>query len=105
MVSIHQDTTPVQKIPKKALAAISIGVRRGDPVANLEYLGLTVRTLNILENSGFGIMQLEDLLVRTPDELLDIPSVTPSVLHEIFGSLARYDQLDRAQQHMPPMHK
>ena len=90
-------------ISGEARRAIAEGVRRGDPVANLEYLGLTLRTINILENSEYGILDLEELVSRNRDELLAISNVTPSVMREILQSLARYHTLKDAQQQSPPM--
>jgi len=88
-----------------ARLAIAHGVQRDDPVANLEYLGMTLRTMNILENSEFEIMRLGQLISRRPHELLAIPNVTPSVLQEILDALSQYDRLEEAQRSSPPVVK
>jgi DNA-directed RNA polymerase alpha subunit len=104
MISVTRDhKTNSIVISGEARRAIAEGVRRGDPVANLEYLGMTLRTINILENSEYSILELEALVSRRRDELLAIPNVTPSVMREILLALARYHQLDDAQRRSPPM--
>jgi DNA-directed RNA polymerase alpha subunit len=104
MISIKkQSKTVPAKFSDEARLAIARGVQRDDPVANLEYLGLTLRTINILENSDFQITKLSELVLRKRDELLSIPNVTPSVMREILNSLSRYHLLEEAQRHAPPL--
>jgi len=98
--NINFDSIVISKAARRAIAA---GVKRGDPVANLEYLGLSLRTINILENSEYAIMHLEELVARHRDELLAIPNITPSVMREILHSLSRYHELSQAQMTAPPM--
>ena len=94
---------PADATPEAARRAIAGGIQRDDPVANLEYLGMTLRTINILENSDFQITKLEQLVGCKQNDLLSIPNVTPSVMNEILTSLSRYDELEDAQRRAPPM--
>ncbi len=104
MISVNKNTDFDNIIISKAArGAIAAGVKRGDPVANLEYLGLSLRTINILENSEYAIMHLEELVARNRDELLAIPNITPSVMREILNALSRYHELPQAQLTAPPM--
>ena len=84
-------------IPPLARRALAEGVRRDDAVAELEYLGLSVRTINLLENSRFGITKLEELLNLQRDELLTIPNFGASGLTEVMDCLGRYHELDTAR--------
>ncbi|MEK6249671.1 MAG: hypothetical protein N2C12_15925 [Planctomycetales bacterium] len=105
MISIHNQPERNAPLSDSARVAISEGIQRDDPVANLEYLGMSLRTLNLLENSQYTITKLSQLVDRRKDELLAIPNVTPSVLQEILLSLSNYHKLDAAQQRLPPMTK
>lgn len=104
MISVHKNSTdPSVRFSDGARMAIAKGIQEDDPAANLEYLGMTLRTLNILENSDYGITKLSQLVCRSKDELLAIPNVTPTVLREILTSLSNYDKLDEAQRNLPSM--
>lgn len=105
MISLHNQPETNAPLSDSARVAIAEGIQRDDPVANLEYLGMSLRTLNLLENSQYTITKLSQLVDRRKDELLAIPNVTPSVLREILFSLANYHKLDEAQQRLPPMTK
>ena len=101
MISLEGQTDQkATKISDEARLAIARGVQRGDPVAELEYLGLSVRTINLLENSDFHITRLEQLVARSRDELLSIPNITRGVLVEILSAVARYHELEDARRHM-----
>ena len=84
-------------IPKEARVAISQGVTSGDAVAELEYLGLTVRTINILESSKFQITSLEQLVSHRQQDLLEIPNFGMHGLREVMACLARYHELGAAK--------
>ena len=75
----------------EAQLAIARGVDRGDPTAELEYLGLPLRTINLLENSIFQIVRLEQLVSLSRDQLLEIPNLGS---HGLLLCLSRYDELD-----------
>jgi DNA-directed RNA polymerase alpha subunit len=96
----HQSITRPSVISEQARRAIAQGVDRGDPLANLEYLGVTVRTINILENSKFGITTLEQLVSQRREQLLEIPNVTPATVDELLRALARYHELEEARRVM-----
>jgi DNA-directed RNA polymerase alpha subunit len=91
------------RISEAARKAIARGVARGDPMTELEYLGVSVRTINILENSPFHITRLEQLVRHTREELLTIPSITCSVLQEVLDALARYHELEDARRRFPSL--
>lgn len=79
---------------REAQLAIARGVDRGDPTAELEYLGLPLRTINLLENSHFQIVRLEQLVSLSRDQLLEIPNLGSHGLRELLLCLSRYDELD-----------
>ena len=74
--------------------AISEGVTQGDPITELEYLGLSIRTINLLENSRYQLTTLEDLVRLQRDDLLEIPNFGAHGLDELLQCLSRYDQLE-----------
>ena len=88
----------VPEIPAAARRAIADGVRRDDPVAEMEFLGLSPRVISLLEESRYEIISLSDLLGRTQTELLAIPSFGDRTLSQILACLARYDCLPAAKQ-------
>jgi RNA polymerase sigma factor (sigma-70 family) len=83
-------------IASAARRAIQEGVRRGDCVADMESLGLSQRTIGMLEKSNFEIITLHDLVSRSTDDLLQINSFGATAVQEILECLSRYDQLDRS---------
>ena len=80
-------------ISAAAHQAILQGVQRGDSIAGLELLGLTQRTISMLEESSFQIILLKDLVSLRPDDLLQISNVGEKTLQQIFDCLSRYDEL------------
>ena len=86
------------EIPQEARIAISRGILRGDAVAEMEMLGLSLRTINILEDSRFQIMRLEELVSLKQDQLLEIPNFGEHGLRELLACLSRYHLLDRFKQ-------
>ena len=89
------------EISEEARRAIARGVKRGDPVAELEYLGLPVRHINLLENSKFQITWLEQLVSLQREELLEIPNFSSNMLSDVLECLARYNKLDEAKCRAP----
>lgn len=87
-------TRKLPAIPPAARQAISLGVARGDSVADLEFLGLPQRTISMLEASTHEIISLEDLVHHPHDDLLRIAHLGEKAVWQIFECLARYDQLD-----------
>ncbi len=81
-------------IPTTAKQAVTEGVERGDSVADLELLGLSQRTIGLLEDSRFEIILLRDLVSLSREQLLQIENVGENTLNEIFGCLGQYDQIE-----------
>jgi len=85
---------------REARVAITKGVERGDAVAELELLGLPVRTINLLEDSGLHITRLSELMSYRQEELLEIPNFGAHGLRELMQCLALYHQLDAAKERL-----
>lgn len=85
-------------IPSHARRAIFQGILRGDSVAELEYLGLPLQKINMLENSKYQITWLEQLISFKQEELLEIPNFSVGGLEELMNCLARYHELDQVKQ-------
>jgi RNA polymerase primary sigma factor len=83
------------RFSRSACRAIKQGVQRGDSVARLEQLGLSQRTIGMLEESKYEIISLRDLVCRTKADLLSITNLGQKNLAEIFACLSRYDELNR----------
>jgi len=90
---------PEVRIPSPARQAILRGIRRGDAVAQLEYLGFSPRYMNLLENSQLSIITLAQLIGRSRDELLEIPGFGESALHQLMDCLSRYHELETLIEH------
>jgi RNA polymerase primary sigma factor len=84
-------------IPPAAQRAIREGVRRGDCVADMELLGLSQRTIGMLEKSKFEIITLHDLVNCSRADLMQISSFGEKAVQEVLDCLSRYDQLERSQ--------
>ena len=78
---------------EKARPALATGVQRGDSISELEYVGVSSRTLTLLEESVCHIIFLEDLLGHPPEDLWNINHVGPAVYQEIMDGLGRYHLL------------
>jgi len=84
----------VSDLPREAREAIRKGVVRGDAVVEMEFLGLSLRIINLLEDSEYRIIKLQDLLKRSRKEILRIPGMAGTSLNQIYAALARYHELD-----------
>ena len=91
------------RFSEDARRAIASGVQGDHPVANLEYLGMTLRTINILENSEHTITKLSQLVCMNRDDLMALPNVTTAVMDEILTSLSRYHELEEERRKIPPL--
>ena len=80
-------------ISPAAQIAIVKGVERDDWLAELEYLGLSARTIGLLERSPYEIVTLSGLIRRSHDELVEINGLTERALQEIMDCLSRYHEL------------
>jgi DNA-directed RNA polymerase alpha subunit len=85
----------VEQISQEARVAISRGIQRGDAVAEMEMLGLSLRTINILEESRFQIIRLSELVSLQRNQLLEISNFGEHGLYELMDCLSRYYLLDR----------
>jgi DNA-directed RNA polymerase alpha subunit len=90
---------------KKAREALAEGVARDDTVADLELLGLSLRTINLLEESHLAICTIKELVSKTPEELLSIKSFARTALQEVMFCLARYDRLKPVTQQIDQYHQ
>ena len=79
---------PAQEIKQ----AIYRGVVRGDSVAQLELIGLSPRTIGVLE--GVGVMTVEELISKKDEELLSYFGIKQCTLIAIKESLSRYPELE-----------
>jgi DNA-directed RNA polymerase alpha subunit len=84
-----------EQISQEARVAISRGVQRDDAVAEMEMLGLSLRTINILEESRFQIVRLSELVSFQRNQLMEISNFGEHGLHELMDCLSRYYLLDR----------
>lgn len=93
----------VPTIPAPARRALAEGVRRGDAISLMEFLGLSTRVIDRLEKSPFQITTLGQLLALRKDELLSIDAFGETAMEQVFDCLARYHHLDdsRLQQEEP----
>lgn len=83
-----------------AKEAITRGAKRGDPVAELELLGLPVRTINLLEDSRLQITLLSELMSYRQEELLEIQNFGAHGLRELMQCLAQYHHLEEARRRL-----
>jgi DNA-directed RNA polymerase alpha subunit len=83
-------------LPKKAIVAIQEGITQNATVAELEYLGVSLRTINQIEEYC-GIIYLKDLLKLTDKEILNIPNLGEKGLASIKQALSDYDQLESSK--------
>lgn len=83
------------KTPLKITQQIEQAAAAGMAVAELEYLGLSVRTINALESSKYKCVFLEDLIVLSPEEITSIPSLGTGGLKEIVAALQRFPELEQ----------
>lgn len=68
--------------------------KKGLPIAELEYLGLSLRVINSLEESVYKIVYLEDLLGLTTSDLNSIENLGVSGLKQISMALHKLDSLE-----------
>lgn len=85
------DAPKTRKLIREAAAA-------GVAIAELEYLGLSVRTINALESSVHNCVFLEDLIELSADQVAEIPSLGQHGLGEIIEALRRFPELESQRQ-------
>jgi DNA-directed RNA polymerase alpha subunit len=84
-------------ISKEAKDAILRGVSKGDTIVKLQLLGVSLRVINILEESEFQIIKLEDLLSKSRQEISSIPNMAEKSVKKIYKALSRYDEIERIE--------
>ena len=88
-------------IPKIAMDAIQRGCVAKDPISNLEWLGVPLRVLHRLNEEG--IVTLDELVVKQPDELLQIDSMGETSLRQLLTALSNYDQIkEKKEEQLAP---
>lgn len=102
----NQTTTQVREaklvmvapvIPEVARRATAKGVERGDSLTDLEFLGLPLRVVNMLEESPCHVTILEQFVSFSKDELSGIKQIGEHSLHQILVCLSRYHELDQTK--------
>jgi len=75
-----------------AINAIIEGIQREDTIADLVFLGLPLRIINLLEDS-LEIIYLKDLMNQTKQKLLEQCGFDLKTIKKIFDVLSRYHLL------------
>ena len=83
----------IDMISKEAMLAIEKGIENGNTIAELEYLGVSLRTINQIEEYC-EIIYLKDLICFSDKQILNIPNLGKKGLDSIRQALENYDQLD-----------
>jgi DNA-directed RNA polymerase alpha subunit len=83
-------------LPKdlKIVSKIEELAQKGFAIAELEYLGLSLRVINALEESKYKIVYLKDLLSLKDKELKSIENLGASGLKQISASLQKMEFLE-----------
>lgn len=81
-------------ISDPARQAIAEGVRRGDPITDLELLGLPLRVINILEQCPYHITKLEHLVSLTREQLSAVEQIGDYSMNHILACLSRYEEME-----------
>lgn len=63
-------------------------------IAELEYLGLSLRVINSLEDSKYNLVYLDDLLMLSKQEISLIPNIGKSGVKQIFDAIENISHLD-----------
>lgn len=72
--------------------------KKGFAVAELECLGLSVRTINALESSKYNIIYLDELIARSDKEISSLKNLGKQGLSEISAALAKFSQFENSKQ-------
>lgn len=70
---------------------------KGMAVAELEYLGLSLRVINTLEDR-VGIVYIRQLIEKSESELLDIKQLGSGAVKQIVAALERFPELEGERQ-------
>jgi len=80
-------------ISKRAIAALEEGIKNDNTVAELEYLGVTLRVINQIEEFT-GIIYLKELVALSDKEVLEIPNLGEKGLASIKTAFENYHELE-----------
>jgi len=69
----------------------------GMAVAELEYLGLSLRVINTLEEK-VGIVYIKQLIEKSKEDLLDIRQLGSGAVKQIIAALERFPELESERQ-------
>lgn len=86
----------IDMISKKAMLAIEEGIKNGNTIAELEYLGVNLRIINQIEEHC-NIIYLKDLVCLSERQILNIPNLGEKCLKSIKQALENYDKLNSNQ--------
>lgn len=64
-------------------------------IAELEYLGVSLRVINSLEESEYNLVYIDDLLKLTEQEISLIPNIGKSGVSQIFNALKNLENLEK----------
>jgi DNA-directed RNA polymerase alpha subunit len=78
-------------LSKETIRTLEKAVQFKDSLSTLEYLGLSYRIISALECNG--VMQINDLLNATRDEIAGIPNVGEKAVFDILQCLKRYSEI------------
>ena len=76
---------------EQALAALGQADHDKDPIDDLEFIGVPPRTLSILQKNG--IITMDILLSKTPQELCTIKSLNTPSIDKLLSCLQHYDEV------------
>lgn len=76
------------QIGQEAAKALELAAKRGDPVSNLEHLGVGQRIINILHENR--VYDMEDLLGKRREDLLAMNNFGKRQLDMLFSALSKY---------------
>jgi DNA-directed RNA polymerase alpha subunit len=76
------------QIGSDAARALEAAAKRGDPVSNLEQLGVGQRIINILHENK--VYDMEDLLGKRREDLLGMNNFGTKQLGILFSALSKY---------------
>ena len=75
-------------IPNEALNSLRESAADRHPVSNLEQLGVSQRLINLLQMNG--IHEMQDLLLKSKEELLALSNFGERQLQILFEALSKY---------------
>jgi len=77
--------------PKAAHRAIAEAVKNNEPVSDLEFIGVSERTISVLDANGIDTMK--KLMYKTPKQLYGIKSLGAKSINQLLKALELYHLL------------